>query len=295
MKTKTIKVLTSSSTVSFFLGLVLLASVLTQQQSVYGAALKSQSAIPSNNIVSTISTFEILFTTATTGTIQSIEIVFPSGYDVAGAKVIERIGIGVGTITGLGNSLIYIVNSPVNIPLNTPMRFEISNIINTVTAGSASVTITTKNTEGDVVDGPTAAAVPLRQITTTDIADNAVSNLKLGDNAVTSPRIADGSIETHDLDDSVLTSTKVNSSLMHTKILSDSICDVDYFGWCPDGQHMTFGIRDPQIPGNAATTVIINFDDHVSQYPGESDSLGCDVMAIYVGQFQFACERPIVV
>ena len=59
--------------------------------------LTSQSAIPSNNILSTTATYEILFTTATTGILKTIEIMFPAGYNVAGTKLVEREGVASGT------------------------------------------------------------------------------------------------------------------------------------------------------------------------------------------------------
>ena len=46
--------------------------------------------------MSTTSTYEIGFNTATSGQIRTIEIAFPAGYNVAGASLIETAGIGTG-------------------------------------------------------------------------------------------------------------------------------------------------------------------------------------------------------
>jgi len=46
------------------------------EQPVYAASLSIPAAIPTNNLVSTTSTYEITFSTATTGTIKTIQIGF---------------------------------------------------------------------------------------------------------------------------------------------------------------------------------------------------------------------------
>jgi hypothetical protein len=121
---------------------------------VYAAPLRSQAAVPSNNIVSTTSTYEITFNTATTGTLRTIEIAFPAGYNVAGTSLIERVGIGAGTISRTGNTIIYTVTSPASIAANTLIRIELANIVNTNVGATASIGITTKGTNGNIIDGP---------------------------------------------------------------------------------------------------------------------------------------------
>ena len=76
--------------------------------------------------------------------------------------LIERAGIGSGKISLSGNTIVFTEDAPVTVAANTPIRLELSNIVNNVTTDSAFVTITTKNTGGTVIDGPTAAVVPLR-------------------------------------------------------------------------------------------------------------------------------------
>ena len=125
-----------------------------------------------------------MFTIATAGTIQSIEITFPSGVNVTDTKIIERAGIGPGAITIIQNALVYIVNSPVNVPANTPIRLELSNIINKVYARDSSVTITTKDINGTVIDGPTTTAVPLKQIGYDDLDANTVDSSKIRDRSI---------------------------------------------------------------------------------------------------------------
>src|SRR5881396_2741111 len=53
-------------------------------QSAYGAgALSNVFALPSNNLFKGTGYYNIGFTTATTGTIKTIEITFPAGFNVA--------------------------------------------------------------------------------------------------------------------------------------------------------------------------------------------------------------------
>jgi hypothetical protein len=183
--------------------------IVNQQQPVYAAPLTSQSAIPSNNLVTTTATYEILFTTATTGVVKTVEITFPVGYNVAGTKLLEREGIASGTTAVKGNTVVFTIGSPGSIAAGIPIRLELSNIVNQILAPTSSVTITTKGINGAIIDGPTSAAVPLKQIATTDIANSAVTNLKLGANAVTSEKITDGNVGTNDFANNAVTSQKI--------------------------------------------------------------------------------------
>jgi hypothetical protein len=170
-------------------------------QSAFAAPLFSLSASPSNNIVNTKSIYEITFTTATTSTIKSVEIIFPRGSTMSGTQLIERVGIGPGIIsTGSGPNgpvLTYTISSPVSIAAGIPIRFELANIVNTNTAGNAAISITTKDTNGAVIDGPTnSVAYPIRQIASGDIADNAITTNKIANGAVTSAKMSQDNIYT---------------------------------------------------------------------------------------------------
>ena len=102
----------------------------------------------------------------------------------------ERIGIGPGIIsTGSppnGPLITYTISSPVNIAAGIPIRFELANIVNTNTAGNAAISITTKDINGVIIDGPTSSsAYPIRQISNGDIADNVITSNKIVNGAVT--------------------------------------------------------------------------------------------------------------
>jgi hypothetical protein len=75
-----------------------------------GAALTSVYSIPTNNIANTVGSYEIIFTTATTGLIDGIQIAFPSSFvpipspfyahfDVSSPVLLNTIGIGAGTLS----------------------------------------------------------------------------------------------------------------------------------------------------------------------------------------------------
>lgn len=137
------------------------------------AALTNVAVVPSNNIVNTRSIYEIFFKTVTTGTIKTIEMSFPSGFDVSIAtKLIEKSGIGSGSLSAPSSTtLIYTVSNPVSVPAGTSIRFEIGRITNSNTAGSFMVSITTEDTVATIIDGPTSSgSFPIKDITGNDVS-----------------------------------------------------------------------------------------------------------------------------
>jgi hypothetical protein len=152
------------------------------------AALSSVTAKQTNNIVNTKSYYDIIFVTATTGTIKTIQITFPVGTSIGETDLLlEREGIGAGTAEKTGSRTItYTVNNAVSVPAGTKIRLEFSTINNPVNAGTNYVvTVTTRNAANTPIDGPTqSTAYTMKQI-----GPNAIAN-----NAITAPKIADGAI-----------------------------------------------------------------------------------------------------
>ena len=66
--------------------------------------------------------------------------------------------------TVTGNRVVFTIGSPSSIAAGIPIRLELSNIVNQINALSSSVTIATKGINGAIIDGPTAATVPLKQL-----------------------------------------------------------------------------------------------------------------------------------
>jgi hypothetical protein len=242
---------------SILVPLILLSSISIQTYlvPVHAAPLRSQAAIPSNNIVSTTSTYEIGFNTATASPIRTIEIAFPAGYNVAGTSLIETAGIGTGTISRTGNTVIYTVSSPANVGANTPIRLELANIVNTNAGQTASISITTKANNGNIIDGPTTASTPIKNISNLDIADNAVTSQKIGDGQVTA--------------------AELSTALMYTKRLFDTNCVPSEFGptgaigWCPNGVQNRFVIKDSdlvQVAFNQPKNILVSLPGVVAPY-----------------------------
>src|SRR2546426_4606566 len=100
--------------------------------SAYGAgALTNVFALPSNNVFKGTGYYNIGFTTATTGTIKTIEITFPAGFNVAGAKLIQTQGTGAGSLSVTGQTVKYTITTPVSVTAPKSMMTMIGNIVNT--------------------------------------------------------------------------------------------------------------------------------------------------------------------
>ena len=148
--------------------------------------LTSVSFVPSSNLATMMSTYDISFRTGITGTIKTIEMLFPDGqFDVASAtRYLERSGIGSGSISVTNNPstdsiITYTVKNPESVPAGTFIILEIPRIIANV-AGNFQATITTKNTDGGIIDGPTLSSKFLiSDVDTTAIADNSITGQDL--------------------------------------------------------------------------------------------------------------------
>jgi hypothetical protein len=147
--------------------------------------LTSIAILPANNIVNTRTTYDIIFKTATTGTIKTIDMTFPPGFEVSAAtSLIERIGIGSGSLSAPSSTtLIYTVSSPVSVPAGTTIRLEIGRIVNSNTAGSFQVSLATKNTTPVIIDVATSPSFPIKSITEKDVSPSLMKKITLLDDA----------------------------------------------------------------------------------------------------------------
>lgn len=182
--------------------------------------LTSIRVVPSNNLVTTKSTYDIFFTTATTGTIKTIEMNFGGDFNVApAAKLIERVGIGSGALSASGSILKYTVSNPVSISSGTEVRLEIGRIIAHTVGDSFQITVTTKNALGSIIDGPTlSTGFQIYDIGTDAIADKSIT----GDD--------------------------VSPAFMVRKTLYDDDAGHAH-GWDPNGSTKSFAIFDSNIAG----------------------------------------------
>jgi hypothetical protein len=190
------------------------------------AALQIPRTLQSTDLVNSLAFYEVTFITSTTGVIDKIQMDFPAGTNIGAAGVIERVGIGGGTLLKSGSSLTYDVTAPVSVPANTFIRLEITGIKNpTNPSSSLTAGITTMDSIGNVIDGPSQTNVyVIRQISASDIADSAVTTQKIADEAITP--------------------TKPAESFMKRIMLLDD-AGGNALGWNPDGIETAFNIIAP--------------------------------------------------
>jgi hypothetical protein len=200
------------------------------------AALSSLSARPSNNIVNKASFYDIVFQTATSGTIKKIEVTFPADTFVPNAAFLNEVeGIGPGTTSKSGKTIIYTVTNAVNVPAGTNIRLEFANVNNPTNPGSYQVSVVTKDAADVPIDGPTQSTTyGMKGIGTTDITDSAITTAKLGDDAITTDKVA--------------------SSFAYKRVLADGES-----GWNPDGTAINFPISDTLFDV-AEAVVVVNLD-----------------------------------
>jgi hypothetical protein len=224
------------------------------------APLQIPRTFQSTDIVNSVGIYEVTFITSTTGAIDKIEMVFPAGTGIGPAGVIEKIGIGGGVLTKAGTTLTYDVTTPVSIPAGTFIRLEISGVKNPGTSSTFTATLTTRDSGGAIIDGPTVTnAYNIKQIGTGDIANN----------AVTTPKISDGSI----------TSSKPAESFMKRVTLNDTPAG-NALGWNPDGIATDFLITQNGVLDSTFISISLNNGDTVC---GVDDyAFGLDPPAFFI-------------
>jgi hypothetical protein len=231
------------------------------------APLQIPRTLQSTDLVNSFAFYEVTFITSTAGAIDRIRIDFPAGTGVGAAGIIERVGIGGGTLLKSGSSITYDVTSPVSIPAGTFLRLEMFGIKNPITPSSTfTADITTRDSGGNLIDGPSQTNVyTIKKIVSSDLADG----------AVTTPKIAEGAI----------TPSKPAEFFMKKVTLFDDAAG-NALGWNPDGVDRLFSITEPgNISFNGA---LVNFWIHSSS----ASIFNCEVIsqAIPSNTFELGCE-----
>jgi hypothetical protein len=190
------------------------------------APLQIPRTLQSTDLVNSLAFYEVTFITSTTGAIDKIRMDFPAGTGIGAAGIIERVGIGGGTLLKSGSSITYDVTFPVSIPSGTFIRLEMFGIKNPISPSTAfTATITTRDSAGTLIDGPSQTNVyTIKKIVSSDIADG----------AITSPKIA--------------------TSFAYQKNLADGVN-----GWTPGGSDTDFAILDPLLV-TGFERIIINLE-----------------------------------
>ena len=147
---KVVKISLSLALMLFVLTMTPASSLFNILKPASAAPLTSMSVSPMSNTINEMDTYDFLFKTATTGTIKTIEINFPSSFNVANIRLIERDGIGSGTLSFSGSTIKYTVGGSDSIPAGTNIRLEIARIIATA-EGSFTVSIKTLNSQAGTI------------------------------------------------------------------------------------------------------------------------------------------------
>ena len=211
-------------------------------------------AVQSNNIVNTQTLYDIIFRTTSAGIIKNIELTFPTGSNLNSAVLLEVSGVGSGLASISGQKLTYAITSAVSVPAAATIRLEVGNIVNPILPNNAlTVQVITKNTAGAIIDSGTSAGYLIKQIGSTDIANNAITNTK----------IQDGQVGTNDLADNSVSTTQFSSKLADNAVITPKIANNSITSAkIQDGQVVTQDIRDNSITSgkladNSVTTTCV--------------------------------------
>ena len=99
--------------ISLSLALMVLVFTMTPGSSLFNilkpvsAAALTGASLPASNVINERATYDIFLTTKTTGTIKIIQIDFPSSFNLASFRLIEKSGIGPGSLSFSGSTLKY--------------------------------------------------------------------------------------------------------------------------------------------------------------------------------------------
>jgi len=220
---------------------------------VSAATLGDVRVVSMSNLATMQTTYDIIFTAATTAPISTVEINFGSNFNIVSAtRLIENSGIGSGTLIVSGSILIYKVNNPVSIPAGTSIRLEIGRIVAKL-PGNFVVSITTKNAVGNIIDGPTSYALfPISGVGTNGNADNSI------------------------------TGNDVSPNFMVRKTLYDDAAGHAQ-GWDPNTSTTSYAIADSDILGASD-------DEFVNVMVRYGDLVYCTASAAVTGLFVVHCN-----
>jgi hypothetical protein len=196
-------------------------------------------AVQSNNIVNTQTLYDIIFKTTSAGIIKNIELTFPTGSNLNTAVLLEVSGVGSGLASISGQKLTYAITTAANVPASATIRLEVGNIVNPILPNNAlTVQVTTKDAAGAVIDSGISAGYPIKQIGSTDIANNAITTTKIQDGQVGTSDLADNSVSTTQFGSKLADNAVTNPKIANNSITTAKI---------QDGQVVTQDIRDSSI------------------------------------------------
>ncbi len=153
----------------FVLSVLLFSSVIASTS--FGATLKSVEVYPSTDIVNSYSYYTVSFKTATTSTLSSVQIAFPSGTNVVNAVLESVKNLPAGSITtSTAGVITYTLKSPASVSAGKVITFNFYDIQNPPSATSAVLMLTVSTFNGaTLVDSGTGSYV-IRELTGNDIS-----------------------------------------------------------------------------------------------------------------------------
>ncbi len=147
---------TNMKTKAILLIAVFILSTLTILPMASAAPLTSITATADPTTAGATTAFTIAFTTATSGDIATIEMEFPTEFDVSNAALGTISGISAGTIAVVDQLVTYTVTTPATIAGAIAISIELTSIVNTETTGSAYIVdVETLTSVPGTIDGPT--------------------------------------------------------------------------------------------------------------------------------------------
>jgi hypothetical protein len=193
------------------------------------APLQIPRTLQSNDLVNSLAFYEVTFITSTTGPIDKIRMDFPAGTNIAAAGVLERVGIGGGTLLKSGSSITYDVTTPLSIPAGTFIRLEMFGIKNPPQPFNFAAIITTRDSSGNLIDGPSQTNVyAMKQIESNDVAESFMKKVTLLDDAGGNALgwNPDGVTDVFNIQASTLS----GSDNGYVNIMIPSFCGIDFVG-----------------------------------------------------------------
>src|SRR5438093_13057599 len=145
-------------------------------------SLTNVSVDVSNNIIASNAFYRISFTTSTEGNLATIEMTFPSGFDVSQSKVMQESGTGgrdyvarpFCSLTISGQTIVCDSGMPVGD--GTDITILLSGIVNGASKNNQVSILTREHPSGIILDGPTnSATFTLTQITNSMLGTNSVT------------------------------------------------------------------------------------------------------------------------
>ena len=107
----------------------------------------------SNNIVNTSAYYDVVFITASSNKIATIDIEFPMGTDVTNASIIEVSGVYVGSVAVKGQIITYTIKKNLLVQSGTTIRLGFANVLNPADPNfNLRVHLTTKASDGSIID-----------------------------------------------------------------------------------------------------------------------------------------------